>query len=729
MYSILYVDDEEDLLALGRIFLEAYHSFAVTTVRSAPEALDRLATAVFDAVVADYQMPTMDGIRLLREVRLRYGDLPFILFTGKGREEIVIEAIDNGVDFFLQKGGDSTAQYAELAHKLNIAVERKRAKDAVQKLTRQNEEALRTACMGHWEFDAVAGLFLFNDQYYTLHGVTAAEAGGYRISAEDFARRFVHPDEAPGIREAIDAALATGDPGFQRRFESRILRAGGEPRDITVWFRIEKDGAGRTTTLHGVSQDITDRKRAEGERALFKDSADRASDQVFWMDRAGKILYVNGSACRDTGFLRDELLAMTVFNLYPAVTPARWEAFVQELRQGTTRLFSSQRRNRNGTFSDVEIMANHVARAGAEYIFSYARDITARKKAEEELRRIEARYRIILQSANDAILIHLIVDDRPERLLEVNDQACRMLGYTREELLSMGIADIDAPEQAARVPAIQMRLNGTGSVIFRTDHLTKDGRRIPVEVNARLIDLDGRPAVVSIVRDLSELKRTEHEVIETNRKLMLLSSVTRHDIRNNLTVLGLDLGLLRAGLSDPELHGCTGRMESVMRRIGQQIEFTRIYQDLGTSDPVWQDIGPLIASLAVPASLALEADVRGMSVLADPILPMVFSNLLDNTLRHGGNPTAARVTAGRDHDGMVITWQDNGRGIPLPEKAKIFVQGYGSNTGLGLFLCREILAITDITIAETGEPGKGACFRMVVPEGKYRMQGPAGSPG
>src|SRR5208337_4637545 len=103
MISVLYVDDEPELLALGKIFLEKTGDFSVTTVSAAHDAIDLMASRHFDLVLSDYQMPEMDGIAFLKEVRSRYYNLPFILFTGRGREEIVIEAINNGADFYLQK--------------------------------------------------------------------------------------------------------------------------------------------------------------------------------------------------------------------------------------------------------------------------------------------------------------------------------------------------------------------------------------------------------------------------------------------------------------------------------------------------------------------------------------------------------------------------------------------------------------------------------------------------
>ncbi|SDK39249.1 response regulator [Methanoculleus thermophilus] len=104
-YSILYVDDDPALLDVGRIYLERSGALAVETVLSGREALGLLGEGTFDAVIADYQMPEMDGIELLKKIRQQFHDLPFILFTGRGREEVVIEALNHGADGYIQKGG------------------------------------------------------------------------------------------------------------------------------------------------------------------------------------------------------------------------------------------------------------------------------------------------------------------------------------------------------------------------------------------------------------------------------------------------------------------------------------------------------------------------------------------------------------------------------------------------------------------------------------------------
>ncbi|MDO8841739.1 response regulator [Methanocalculus sp.] len=106
MINLLYVDDEPGLLEIGRLFLQKDSDINVDTAESAEIALESMKTMSYDAIVSDYQMPGMDGLAFLKAVRSSGDSIPFIIFTGKGREEVVIEALNQGADFYLQKGGE-----------------------------------------------------------------------------------------------------------------------------------------------------------------------------------------------------------------------------------------------------------------------------------------------------------------------------------------------------------------------------------------------------------------------------------------------------------------------------------------------------------------------------------------------------------------------------------------------------------------------------------------------
>jgi PAS domain S-box-containing protein len=227
--------------------------------------------------------------------------------------------------------------------------------------------------------------------------------------------------------------------------------------------------------------------------------------------------------------------------------------------------------------------------------------------------------------------------------------------------------------------------------------------------------------------DITDRKIAEDAIRIANRKLNLLNNITRHDILNSLHGL---LGLLEMAqdvIKDPEARLLLSDMQISTGQIQKQITFTRNYQDVGVKTPVWQGIASCIerAVLAIshdPVKVSVMVD-KNLEIFADPLLEKVFYNLLDNGLRYGDTITEIRFhTEHKDHC-LVLVCEDDGVGVPLPEKECRFEQCVGKNTGMGLFLSREILMITSITIRESGDPCKGARFEIMIPPGSWRMKG------
>ncbi|PWR73332.1 PAS domain S-box protein [Methanospirillum stamsii] len=228
---------------------------------------------------------------------------------------------------------------------------------------------------------------------------------------------------------------------------------------------------------------------------------------------------------------------------------------------------------------------------------------------------------------------------------------------------------------------------------------------------------------IQSMRDITPRIMAERALIRTNEKLNLLSSITRHDIRNRVSViLGL-VPLLGKPDDDLETKKIISIINDAARLIQDQIEFSRVYQDLGIHSPEWKDVGTLVqrvSEIGIPEKVRIVNELYGLIIYADPLLERVFFNLIDNALRHGGEfLSLIRFSYYHDGDFVCILCEDDGIGIPDDLKETVFERGYGSNTGLGLFLVREILSITGITIHETGEGGKGARFEIRVGYGGY----------
>jgi CheY-like chemotaxis protein len=235
-----------------------------------------------------------------------------------------------------------------------------------------------------------------------------------------------------------------------------------------------------------------------------------------------------------------------------------------------------------------------------------------------------------------------------------------------------------------------------------------------------------QPSIVRArVRNQTERKRAEDALRQAYKKLSLLSGITRHDINNQLTILMGYLSMLEEQQPDPTFHQYFETINTAANRIAAMIRFTKEYEEIGVHAPSWQDFRTLVDTAAKQAPLGkvmVKNDLpSGVEVFADPLILKVFYNLMDNAVRYGGKITTIRFSVLERDGEEVVVCEDDGNGVPAEEKKKIFERGFGKNTGLGLALAREILDITGITIIETGEPGKGARFEIVVPKGTWRV--------
>ncbi|MDD5142038.1 response regulator [Methanoregula sp.] len=231
--------------------------------------------------------------------------------------------------------------------------------------------------------------------------------------------------------------------------------------------------------------------------------------------------------------------------------------------------------------------------------------------------------------------------------------------------------------------------------------------------------------IVAIFVDVTELKRAAEALRLSNHKLNLLASITRHDIRNQIQALYGYFGILKTELEGTPWLEYILKGAQVVDTIVRQISFTKEYEDLGRQDPAWQSVARSVegAAESLPMRvIQVTHTTGGLEIYADPLFDKVFYNLIDNALRYGGEKmTEIRIFCRESEEGLVIVVEDDGTGIAGEDKSRLFTKGFGKNTGFGLFLSREILAITGISITENGEPGKGARFEILVPADGYRF--------
>ncbi|MDD1698676.1 MAG: ATP-binding protein, partial [Methanoregula sp.] len=207
-------------------------------------------------------------------------------------------------------------------------------------------------------------------------------------------------------------------------------------------------------------------------------------------------------------------------------------------------------------------------------------------------------------------------------------------------------------------------------------------------------------------------------------KIDLLFSITRRDVLDQLSIIVNYLERAQLKTSREAMQTFFDKTLEAIESIRNQMAFVRSLQDLGITSPAWQSVKKVFreAVLLNPSStIDIRVEMDDIELYADPLFPRVFYNLVANSIQHGDHQlTKIRLSAKESGESLIIIYEDNGRGIPFDEKEKIFEFGFGTGTGFGLFLIRELLGFTGISITETGEPGKGVRFEILVPKGKFR---------
>lgn len=255
----------------------------------------------------------------------------------------------------------------------------------------------------------------------------------------------------------------------------------------------------------------------------------------------------------------------------------------------------------------------------------------------------------------------------------------------------------------------------------------KDLQSLTRSLESRVVERTRELSEINLVlqKDIAERRKIEAALAAANQKLSLLSQITRHDISNRVLSLQLNADLAKEYSKDVRIKEAIHRLEQAAMSIQDQISFIKDYPEIGANAPAWYAIGPMVTQAAAQLDLkGVEIDSRldNVEIFADSMIKKVFYNLIDNALRHGDHVTRIVFSSHETADGLSILCEDDGAGVQPQDKEQIFIRNYGRDSGLGLFLSREILSITKISIKETGEYGKGARFEMLVPKGDYRIR-------
>jgi PAS domain S-box-containing protein len=364
-------------------------------------------------------------------------------------------------------------------------------------------------------------------------------------------------------------------------------------------------------------------------------------------------------------------------------------------------------------------------------------DITERKRVEEALRDSEGRYRLLFNGITDAVYVHEVSVETPGKFFAVNDSACRMLGYTRDEFLQMEVKDIDVREQAEKLPFVHEKLFRDGYALFEGCHVAKDGRRIPVEINIQLFELHGKLMVLAVARDITERRQAEEELKRAEQLKVAGELVTglAHELKNSLAGLKVSTEVLL-----DELVLSEDNRDVLSKMIGelQRIEFLMrdVLYFARPRKPQF-DLVNINIMLDTVITFSLKSDrvlLRNKSIkvikefdenlprtMADLMqLQQVFMNLLINaveSLQEGGVITVKTHYEPSDNS-IHISIADTGKGINNELKEKIFELFFTTKpkgTGLGLPITKRLIEQHGGNIRIETSLGKGTTFNVALP--------------
>jgi PAS domain S-box-containing protein len=568
----------------------------------------------------------------------------------------------------------------------------------------------------------------------------ANQAAGNLIEADNFqdfigvknVLEFIAPESQPDVLKDFNS-VAQGTDGYLARY--KVITTKGREG----WV----ESMGKSIRFSGVPailislRDITERQTAESvlrsSEEKFRALVEHSLDGILITDFSGNLLFANRAAGLIVDVVDYEALVgkKNVLEYVDAGSRADVIRDFGRVAQGIDaylvhyKLITEQKRE-----VWVECIGKKIPFRQSGAMLISMRDITERRRAEEALN--ESR-QMLAEAMDLANLVKWEYDAKSE-MFTFDDRFYAQYGTTPEYEggYQMSVENytqkfVHPEDRLVVIEEVEKALKSADPhYVSHREHriIRRDGevRHIIVRIGITK-DAEGRTVKThGANQDITERKRAEDALRMANRQLTLLTGITRHDIINKVTIILGYLRLTEKKFSDPGLHEYLKKMESTMENIQSQIEFTRVYQNLGTLDPQWIDLDTVMPREYLTENINLDARVKGVFVFADPMLEKVFFNLFDNSVRHGQRVTEIVVSYHQESGDLVIVWEDNGIGISADEKERVFERGFGKNTGLGMFLVREILSLTGIRITETGEPGKGARFEITVPKGTYRIE-------
>jgi PAS domain S-box-containing protein len=628
--------------------------------------------------------------------------------------------------------------------------EQKRAEQALKRSEAYLTEAQRLTRTGSWAWDPRGDRMLYcSEEIYRIFGfepqkgVLSTEVLLERLHPED--RERVRAESIRGSREKTEHAM-----------EYRLMLPDGTIKYVQSIRYPVFDGAGELVEVIGTTIDVTERKRAE--ETLRRNEAYLADAQR--LSHTGSWAW--SPVTRQTPYWSEEMFRIFGFDSQhgPPTTEEFRERVHPEDRDSVFELMRKAAREKteyehdhrivlpDGTIKHIHALGHPVFNGAGELaeFVGTAVDVTERKRAGEELRAAETRFRTSVDHLTDALFIH---DDQDEqgRIIDVNQQACDSLGYTREELIGMTAFDYDPLVDATFVQSIKERLARGETLSFETVHRRKDGTTFPVELRARPFWHGNHRFGLALARDITDRKRAEQErerlrqleadLAHINRVSMMgeLAASLAHEIKQPIAAAATNVGTILRWLQrqPPEIEEARETAARIAKDVNRAAEIINRVRSLYTKgdqqrerldvNQVIEEMITLLHDEASRYSILIQNDLAGdlPKVNADRVqLQQVFMNLMLNGIEAIKGPTGElTVKSERTANGQVlISVSDTGQGLPKEKAEQIFEAFFTTKpqgTGMGLTITRSIIEAHGGRLWASANTGRGATFFFTLP--------------
>jgi len=580
--DILLIEDNPGDARLIDIYLQEQsrrERYRIANTKRLSDALDLLNKQSFNIILLDLSLPDSSGLDTFKKVHSAYPWMPVVVLTGLDDEEVGVNTVKMGAQDFLVK---NQLDGALLHRSLRYAIERKHEEDKLRESEERFHNTFEYANVGMCLSNLEGKFIEVNRSLCDLFGYTEEEL--LNKSCEEIS----HPKDLETDLANRNRIISGEIHSFQ--IEKRYFHRTGN----IIWALLNISSVtnekGDIKYFISQVQDITERKKAEkeleiraeqqaviadlGMHALQEDNLDILIDKV--IKKTTDTLHVNYSKVLE--------LSEDSNYLY-FITGKGWEnGTVKKARIGVGTLSHSgyallkqkpiivKDYDKENRFNSSQLLKDHKVKSGVCVIIPgpdkpygvlgvhtsekrhFSKDdinfiqasanlmggAIERKEAEQSLAANEQRYRTLFHGATDEVwLYHITEDGEPSNFLEINDATCELLGYTREELLKMTIYDIIDPDTVDLTQTFK-ELFSRKEIRRESNHITKDGRKIPVELNAHLFELNGQKTVLSISRDVTDRRTLEKEILSISEKERQRIGQDLHDgLGQMLTGIGL----------------------------------------------------------------------------------------------------------------------------------------------------------------------------------------------